>query len=344
MSVQSYIQAMPKVELCVSLEGAVSVDTLVSIAEQNDIPFTFKAYRKWLQRYQQPVYEEVDEVIKTVAAWFQQPEDLSRLVYTLGISLAKQNVSYAEVSFNPLLYAENGLTFEQVLNALNDGRSRLERGWPIRLQWVLSLRRDNLLRADDILRWCSSTAAHKGGVVGMIINGRERHLPVDELERVMKTAHKKGIPFSVQCMESVSGVRRVLELAEPSRLLVGVTAALDNDVRRILAERQIGVCVASGWGQPHQAGAVPMAEALRMLYDDGIRFCLSVPMPYFQASTLLDEFAGSLGVGGLSIPELESSIQNAVVISMQTDEVKAALLTQVKQEFDSLRLRHEVNS
>lgn len=139
MSTESFIRAMPKVELNLHLEGSVRKDTLLTIAEQNDIPEEVKHFSQWATLLDNPDYARLDEMITTITGWLRQTDDLTRIVYELGVSLAKQNVRYAEVHVNPLPYLPLGMTFEQFLSAINDGRSRVERGWGVRLAWIITV-------------------------------------------------------------------------------------------------------------------------------------------------------------------------------------------------------------
>src|SRR5215813_9274097 len=101
MSIESFIRAMPKIELDLQFEGALQRDTLLTIAEENDIPSSLKHFDQWVALLDRPDYAHLDQLMLTVSQWIQQPEDLTRLVYDLGVSLAKQNIRYAEVALNP---------------------------------------------------------------------------------------------------------------------------------------------------------------------------------------------------------------------------------------------------
>jgi len=200
MSLETFIRNMPKVELDLLLEGSIRSDALQIIAEQNDIPFTFRQFKQWMDVFNHPDFQKMDPLLQTVdfqkmdpllqtvANWLQQPEDLSRIVYELGVSLAKQNIHYAEIGFIPTLYTN--MTFEQILAAINDGRSRVERGWNVRLAWILQLPRNQIRRVDEVVRWATS---RMNGIVGIGLIGRDDLPPVEDFERPFQNARKKGV-------------------------------------------------------------------------------------------------------------------------------------------------------
>jgi adenosine deaminase len=342
MSIESFIRAMPKVELDIYLEGSLRKDTLATIAEQNDVIDNLKNYRHWLGLLDNPDYARLDEIIKTTNAWLQQPEDLTRVVYELGVSLAKQNVRYAEVHINSLLYMEGGLTFEQVLTAINDGRDRAQRGWRVQMAWILDIPRDQPRRADDIIRWASGAAAKKGGVVGIGLSGRENAQPAAQFERPFKTAQKKELPNVVQAGDTLQaeGILDVLHQLEPARIVDGRGTADAPDVITLLTERTIGlnVCLARalclGWVESY--GNYP----LRQLYDDGILLTVTSGMPSFYKTTLVDEYLAVIEHADFSTDELEELALNAVRASWLPDEEKQTLLKTFADEYAALRSEH----
>jgi adenosine deaminase len=342
MSVESFIQAMPKVELNIHLEGSMRKETLLTIAEQNEIQEKVKQFNQWAALLDHPDYQRLDEISQLVSGWLQQPDDLTRVVYELGVGLAKQNVRYAEVGVNPLLYMEQGLTFEQFLSALNDGRSRVERGWQVRLAWILNLPRDQPRRADDIVRWVTSAAAKKGGVVGLGLIGKEDTQPVAQFERPFKTAQKKEVPRIAQAGDvlGAEGILEVIQQLEPDRIVDGWGTVDAPDVIGLLTERHIplDVCMARalclGWVETYAK------YPLRELYDDGITLTINSGMPMLYKTSLVDEYIAVVEHSGFSTEELEELALNAVRSCLLPEEEKQTMLEQFTGEYAQLRAEH----
>jgi adenosine deaminase len=342
MSTESFIQAMPKVELSLHLEGAMRKETLLTIAEQNDIPEEVKHFSQWVTVLDHPDYPRLDEMIRTISGWLRQSDDITRVVYELGVSLAKQNVRYAEVHVNPLLYMQHGMTFEQFLSAINDGRSRVERGWHVRLAWILTVPRDDPRRADDILRWATGAAARKGGVVAIGLSGRENAQPAAQFERPFKTAQKKEFPRVAEAgtLLGAEGILDVINQLEPERLVDGWGTVDAPDVIQLLNEKHIAldVCIARALctGLVETYAKYP----LRDLYDDGITLTINSGMPAFFKTTLTDEYLAVIEHADFSLEELEELALNAVQVSFQTNEEKEAMLAEFKADYERLRTEH----
>ena len=55
----------------------------------------------WTDLLVSPDYQRIDELAAVAGSWVRYPEDIARVVYDIGVGLAKANVSYAEVAVTP---------------------------------------------------------------------------------------------------------------------------------------------------------------------------------------------------------------------------------------------------
>lgn len=342
MTIESFVQAMPKVEVNLRLEGAIQNSVLITIAEQNDVPLNVKPNKALVKQLEQIDFTQLDDFLRGVSKWLQQPEDFTRVVYEIGVSLAKQRVRYAEIGIAPFLYLDNGLTFEQLLTALNDGRARVERAWNVKLRWVLNVFRDEPRKLDDILRWASSATAIKGGVVGIGLIGREVRGWVEEFERPFRTAEKKNVSRSVEIFENHSTILETLQRFEPERFISGALAAEDESVMQYVSDHHVAlnVCMA----QSIAVGKVTSYAdfPLQRLYDDGAVVSLGSGMPSLYRATLTQQYLAVVQNVGLSLDELEIISLNAIGASFMADEEKANMLADFKLAYTNLRVEHDV--
>jgi adenosine deaminase len=342
MSVKSFIQAMPKVELHVHLEGAIQKERLLIIAEQNEIAEQIKHFQEWVALLDKPDYERLHEIVGTTMQWLKHPDDLTHITYELGVTLAKQNVRYAEISVNPTHFTERGWTFEQFLGALNDGRSRAERGWGVQMRWILTIGRDQPRHADEVVRWASGASSPTGGIVGIGLSGPEQAQPVGQFERAFKTAAKKQIARSVHAGESngAAGVLEALRELEPTRLIDGWGVADSPEARDMMIDQNISldIClkraVCHGWVSDYSQ------YPLRKLFDDGVPIILGTDMPWFYKTSLSDEYMVVVQHSGLGIEELEQIALNAVYASQIAEPERSAMADSFKQEYVQLREEH----
>lgn len=342
MTIETFIRAMPKVELHVHLEAGWRKDTLLMLAEENEIRENLKHFANWVRLIDAPDFARLPELIRMLSTWLQQPEDLTRIVYDLGVALFKQNVRYAEVSVNPTLYTHMGLSYESFMDALNDGRDRVQRGWGVRMAWILTMPREEARRSDEILRFAGTVTGRKAGIVGIGLQGTDNPQPVMQFERLFKGAEKKDvarIPHAGE-LPGAEILLDTLQLLNPTRIIEGWQAVDAPDVLQLLVERNLplDLCMARAlcMGELSSYTEYP----LRRLLDAGVRVVLGSDMPTFFKTGLSDEYLAAVEHAGLTLEQLETVALNAVHASLLSSDVKETMLKTFTADYARLRAEH----
>ena len=342
MSVASYIQAMPKVELMLSLEGAMQRTPLLKIAEANEIPETLKHFGEWVGLLDKPDYKRLTDIARMAASWLQIADNLSRVVYDVGVFLAKSNVRYAEVTVNPSFYDHIGLSLDDFLAAINDGRERAQKALGVEMAWVLAIPREEPRRADDYARAATAASAPKNGIVALGLTGREDAQPAGQFERAFAAAEKKGMSRVVRAGDALGaeGVLVAITTLLPNRLFDARGVLESPEALRLIEEQQISVVV--GLTRALRHGWIEEIEAypLRKFYDEGVPLVLGTDMPSLYHTSLVDEYTNAVEAGGLSLDELDEIALNAVRSSFMPEEKKAAMLEHFTEEYARLREEH----
>ncbi len=342
MSVADFVHAMPKVALHVQLEGAFDKERLLLIAEQNEIADKLKRFDDWVALLDTPDYERLPELISTVSQWLQHPEDLTHVAYELGVTLAKQNVRYAEVHVNPILFTENNWNFEQFMDALNDGRNRAERGWGITMRWVLTIAGDQPRHADEIVRWASGLAGRNQGIVGVSLGDPEDAQPIGQFERAFRAAKKKEVRTGVRAglKLGLEGVQAALEQLEPSILFDGWGVWDDPDTCTELIENGIPLIIDMKRAICHGLVTDYHNYPMRSLVDSNLTIVLCASMPSYYQTALNAEYLAAVEACGLSTDELVQIALHSVAHSQLPADEKNALIEKFKIEYAELQTEH----
>ena len=346
MGYEEFLRAIPKVDLRVTFGGVFRKDTLMLIAEQNDIPSTMKKFKDWADLLDAPDYARLDEIMQTVSGWLVHPDDLTRLVYDMGVILARDNVKYVEVLVNPSIYMAQGMTFEQFLTAMNDGRDRAERGWGIQIRWILTIHREEPRKSDEIVRWATSATGGKGGVVAMVLVGDETVQPPGQFVRAFNTAHKKNLPSGayVGMQRGAEGITETLQELSPDRYLDVIGLAESVDAIDAIAESGKMVNISPTRDIKHGWVESLDKHPVRQIFDAGIPVSISAEMPTFYDATLSDNYALLVNEVGLSLDEVEEIALNGIRYSFMLEDEKTAMLEVFQEKFDRLRDEHIVSS
>jgi adenosine deaminase len=106
------IQAMPKAELHIHLEGSIRPATLLMLAQRNgiDLGCTDEAGLRELYRFRD--FRHFIELYGVMITALRQPEDFALIAEELGLEAARQNTRYLEATFTVGAHVRtNGIPF-----------------------------------------------------------------------------------------------------------------------------------------------------------------------------------------------------------------------------------------
>ena len=178
------LKTAPKVLLHDHLDGGVRPSTVAELAIKNgykNLPTTDPVdLAKWFrQACDSGSLEKYLETFVHTVGVMQNAESIKRVAFEAGEDLANDGVVYAEIRFAPELHQNEGLTLDQVVEAVIAGFSEAEiqmskKGKPIVIRALLTAMR-TAARSSEIaelaVKW------REKGVVGFDIAGKEAGYP-----------------------------------------------------------------------------------------------------------------------------------------------------------------------
>ena len=334
-SIARLIEAMPKAELHLHLDGSVRVGTALELARTRGIeaPTTWRGMFDVLVG-PMPAGDQAEllRAFDLPILLMQDAEALERITAELVESKAAEGVRYLEIRWGPLLHVKRGLSLEDGIAAVVRGAADAgaRTGTVVRLI-ATALRSHD---PDDNVRLAEAASRFRdGGLTGWDLAGPEAAFP-DPLThgRAFDAARAGGLRITVHAGEwgGAAQVRRALEVG-PERIAHGEAASDDPSLVEELRMRGVtlDLCPTSNV----QAGIVPsLAEhALVRLHRAGAPVTLSTDDTTVSDVTLTEEFGRAVAEIGLTLPELWAIDRFALDVAF-ADE---ATLTPLKREFDA---------
>ena len=214
-SLESFITAMPKVELHLHLEGTMQPATLLRIAERNHVELPAYNVEGVTQLFNYRHFHEFLSVFMVLARALKRGEDFELLAYELGHHLADQNVRYAEVMVSAFQYYSRGIDLSEVVQGAMAGftRAERERGTPVRLAFDYG-RQFGAETAWKVLELAIQNMRY--GLVAWSIGGDEVNYPPQLFAEVFAAARQAGAHY-FDLTEDVEVTRSVRRIAEGAR-------------------------------------------------------------------------------------------------------------------------------
>ncbi|MDQ6672044.1 MAG: adenosine deaminase [Chloroflexota bacterium] len=343
MTRAEYIQAAPKAELHLHLQGAVRPTTLLELARRHRVPVpaaSIHEFNAWFRFQDFPHFAEVNAVLR---ACLVEPADLELVVCELGADLAQQNVRYAEVSFTPGPEVWSGRHRTDFLLGLANGRQEVLRRFGTQINFVFDIpRRTVRLYPEMHLIDFATNAAIDGkhdGVVALGLSGTELGNPPEPFGVWFEQALGAGLHSAPHAGEtdgpaSVWGALRALGA---ERIGHGVRAVEDPALIGYLVEHAIPleVCPTSNLRLGLYAGLAD--HPLPALHAAGVPVTVNTDTPALFGTTIVGEMSLLETEFGLDADSIDEILLNGARASFLPAERREALVAAFQAELDTLK-------
>jgi adenosine deaminase len=119
-----FIKAIPKTDLHVHLDGSLRLPTLIELARERGVELPSYTEAGLVETVFKPKYGDLNEYLKGFAfttAVMTNEAALERIAYELAEDNIDEGVRYLEVRFAPQLHIREGLSFEDIMRAVDGG-------------------------------------------------------------------------------------------------------------------------------------------------------------------------------------------------------------------------------
>ncbi len=344
MSLETFIRAMPKVELHVHLEGAIQPETLLALARHNGVALpaaTVEELRDW---YQFTGFPHFVEVFGAISSCIRTPDDIELVAREFLAGQAAQHVLYSEVHFTAFShYIGSRIPFRDSLAALNRARAWAASALGTDMGLIIDIPRN--IRGDDCLLVADWAIEGMGnGVVALGLGGAEVGNPPELFEAAFARARAAGLPSVPHAGETVGpeGIWGALRTLYPERIAHGVRCLEDPALVAELRERQISldICPTSNvcLGVAPSLAEHPLPELLA----EGLYITINSDDPPMFATTLAGEYLAVANTFGLDAAAIQRLALNAVDATLLPDEERAVLRARFEEELARAEAVHLV--
>jgi len=325
-----WLEALPKVELHLHLEGAIPHPTLWELVCAHGGDPEVPTYQALLDRF---AYRDFSHFIATWVwknRFLSSYDDFTLIAEAVARDLASQRILYAEAFFSPADFKRHGLQTQRLAEAIRRGLDRVP---GIEVALIADLVRDcGPEMAERTLAEVLETV--ELGVIGIGLGGSEAEYPPQLFSKVYERARGLGLHTTAHAGEaagpaSVWGAIRSLEV---ERIGHGVRSVEDPALVDYLAEHRIPleVCPVSNL----RTAVVPsLAEhPIRELFDRGVALSVSSDDPKMFDTSLAGEMLALERELGFQRDQIRQLILGAVECSWLADGKKARLAARLSAD------------
>jgi adenosine deaminase len=234
-----WLNALPKAELHLHLEGSLEPELLFALAERNKIALPWNDVEALRGAYAFNNLQEFLDLYYQGADVLRTEQDFYDLTWAYLLRCKAQNVIHTEPFFDPQTHTDRGIPFEVVLNgiasALKDGQSKLGIGSGLILSFLRHLSEEEAEKTLD------QALPFRDAFVAVGLDSSEMGHPPSKFQRVFDRARNEGFLTVAHAGEEgpPEYIWEALDLLKIQRIDHGVRAIEDERLMQRIIDEQI---------------------------------------------------------------------------------------------------------
>ncbi|WP_423360086.1 adenosine deaminase [Pseudomonas citronellolis] len=238
-----WLNALPKAELHLHLEGTLEPELLFALAERNRVKLPWADVETLRKAYAFNNLQEFLDLYYAGADVLRSEQDFYDLTWAYLLKCKAQNVIHVEPFFDPQTHTDRGIPFEVVLRgiqgALKDGEQLLG----ISHGLILSFLRH--LSEEEAFKTLEQAMPFRDAFVAVGLDSSEVGHPPSKFQRVFDRARAEGLLTVAHAGEEgpPQYIWEALDLLKVERIDHGVRAIEDERLMQRIIDEQIPLTV-----------------------------------------------------------------------------------------------------
>lgn len=297
------LEQMPKAEIHVHLEGAMTPETVWHLAQRNHVRLPADSLEDWRDHYSFRDFAHFIDVYVLASRTIARAEDFSYIVEQFAAGQAAQRVLYSEVFLSASLHLGR-FAEEAIIEALEEGVANAAKKENVRLRFIPDIARERTDSQQRVLKFAIK-GRDRGIFIGLSLAGREAEYPPELFQDTFAEAKRNGLHVVAHAGE-VAGPKSVwgaLNELHSERIGHGIRCLEDAElVARLKTLRiPLEVCPVSNYRTRALATGIP--HPIRTMVNRGLRCTVNSDDPPMFGTSLTNEYF-TLATQGFTWKEL----------------------------------------
>jgi adenosine deaminase len=336
----SFLQALPKCEKHLHLEGSLSPELLFRLAALNNVALptadpAFESPASLRARYEH--FTSLDDFLRYYFignSVLLTVNDFESLAYEYFTRAHADGVVHAEVFFDPQGHTTRGIAYATVVEGFTRAQARAEKDFGVTSELILCfLRHLPVTDADSIFQEADALGHFSDGtVVGIGLDSNEVGYPPELFREIYMTAAAKGIRRTAHAGEEgdATYISRSIDLCGVQRIDHGIRLADDQTLMKRVAEQKILVTLCPISNVKLRCIKEIKDLPIRTFLDNGVRFSINSDDPAYFGGYIQDNYCAVQEAFGLTVAEWGSIAKAAIEGSWCNEPRRMAMLKRVE--------------
>ena len=240
---KKFLAGMPKAELHLHLDGALSPELMFTLAQRNKVELPYKSVDEIKTAYQFTSLQSFLDVYYLGASALNLEQDFYDLTTDYFLKCKTDNIRHTEISFDPQTHTERGIAFEVIISGILRAMSDAKEKWNISSLLIMDFLRH--LSEESAINTLEQALPWKDKIIAVGLDSSELGHPPSKFTRVFDQARAEG--FRVVAHAGEEGppeyIWEAIDLLKVERIDHGVRCDEDPRLMDYLRTSQIPLTV-----------------------------------------------------------------------------------------------------
>jgi adenosine deaminase len=332
MTLGALIDALPKAELHVHLEGTLEPEMAFALAERNGIPLPYGSASEMRRAYSFHDLQSFLDVYYAACSVLVTEQDFYEVSRAYLARAAADGVRHVEPFFDPQTHLARGVAFATVVSGISRALAEAAgTGTGISSALVMCFRRD--LPAHDAERVLDEALAHRGAIRAVGLDSSEIGNPPGLFAAVFARAREAGLRAVAHAGEEgpPSYIADSIDLLRAERIDHGVRCLEDPVLTARLARDRVCLTVCPLSNVALKVVPSLAVHPLKRMLDAGLSVTVNSDDPAYFGGYISDNYREVAAALELGADDLVALARNAIEGSFATSERRAELLAELDE-------------
>jgi adenosine deaminase len=280
------LQAMPKAELHIHIEGSLEPELIFELAQRNGVSLPYPTVDALRQAYDFSDLQSFLDIYYAGASVLLTEQDFYDMTAAYLARAAADNVRHAEIFFDPQTHTARGVPFETVIN----GIARACAEGPISASLIMCFLRH--LSEEDAFATLEEALPFRDKFIGVGLDSSEVGHPPEKFARVFARARAAGLHLVAHAGEEgpPAYIDSALDILHVERIDHGVRCLDDPALVQRLAREQMALTVCPLSNIKLRVFDVMGSHNLRRLLDAGLAATVNSDDPAYFGGYVNDNY------------------------------------------------------
>ena len=325
------LQAMPKAELHIHIEGSLEPELIFELAQRNRVSLPYASVEALRQAYAFTDLQSFLDIYYAGASVLLTEQDFYDMTMAYLRRAAADNVRHAEIFFDPQTHTARGVPFRTVI----DGIWRACQDGPISATLIMCFLRH--LSEEEAIATLEEAQPFRDKLIGVGLDSSEVGHPPEKFARVFERARNLGLHLVAHAGEEgpPAYIESALDVLNVERIDHGVRCLEDPALVERLAREQMALTVCPLSNTKLRVFDVMGDSNLRRLLDEGLAATVNSDDPAYFGGYINDNYLAAFDALPLDVNHARQLAKNSFAAAFLEPERKRAYLAEVDAFFDA---------